>query len=159
MKTLLVAEYRDGKVLGSSNELVGFAEALGSDNAMVIIGDAGTLPAYSGKMYLADASFCGEFNPDVHKQVILEAVKKEQPDMIAFSHSSYGWDMAPRVAFALQAAQISEVVDVAQGELVVPLCNAKLRRNVASQTPITVVTVQAGAFAVPDTAADAVPKR
>lgn len=157
MKTLLVAEYRDSKVLGSSNELIGFAETLGSDNAMVIIGDADTLPAYSGKLYLADASFCGEFNPDVHKQVILEAVKKEQPDMIVFSHSSYGWDLAPRVAFALQAAQVSEIVDVAQGELVVPVCNAKLRRNVASQTPITVVTVQAGAFAVPDIA-DAVPQ-
>lgn len=150
MKTLLVAEYRDGKVLGSSKELVGFAEALGGESAMVIVGDPANLPEYSGKVYLADAAVCGEFNPDVHKQVILETVKKEQPDMIVFCHSSYGWDLAPRVAFALEAAQISEVVDVAQGELVVPLCNAKLRRNVASKTDITVVTIQAGAFAAPD---------
>lgn len=156
MKTLLVAEYRDGKVIGSSTELVGFAEALGSENVMVLVGDSATLPTYSGKMYLADATVCGEFNPDMHKQVILEVVKKEQPDMIVFCHSSYGWDLAPRVAFALQAVQVSEVVDVTQGELVVPVCNAKLRRNVASKTDITVVTVQVGAFTAPEIP-DAVP--
>jgi electron transfer flavoprotein alpha subunit len=66
--------------------------------------------------------------------------------MIAFSHSSYGWDLAPRVAFALRAAQVSELVDVADGALVVPVCNAKLRRNVKVKTAKTVVTLQAGAF-------------
>lgn len=96
MKTLLVSEYRDGKVLGSSNELVSFAEAL--------VGDENILPSCSGKMYLADATVYGEFNPDVHKQIILEAVKREQPDMIVFCHSSYGWDLALRVAFALNTA-------------------------------------------------------
>jgi electron transfer flavoprotein alpha subunit len=146
MKTLLVAEYRDGKVLGCSNELVGFAEAVGGENVMVLVGDEKALPGYAGKLYLADVAVCAEFNPDMHKQVILEVVSREQPGMIVFCHSSYGWDLAPRVAFALQAAQISEVVAVEQGELVVPACNAKLRRNIASLTGMTVVTIQAGAF-------------
>jgi electron transfer flavoprotein alpha subunit len=34
MKTLLVGEYRDGKLLGSTYELVAFAEKLGADSAM-----------------------------------------------------------------------------------------------------------------------------
>lgn len=156
MKTLLVAEYRDGKVLGSSKELVGFAEASGGENVMVLIGKENNLPAYAGKLYLADVVVCGEFNPDLHKQVIMEVVEKEQPDMVVFCHSSYGWDLAPRLAFALQAAQISEVVAVSEGNLVVPVCNAKLRRNVVSQTEKTVVTIQAGAFAAVD-APEAVP--
>lgn len=146
MKTLLVAEYRDGKVLGCSNELTGFAGAMGGESVMVIIGDDTSLPAYGGKLYLADAAACGEFNPDMHKQVILEVIQQEQPDMIVFCHSSYGWDLAPRVACALKAAQVSEVVAVKEGKLIVPVCNAKLRRSVESLTDKTVVTIQAGAF-------------
>ena len=107
MKILLVAEYRDGKLLGSSNELIGFAEKMAAENVMVLVGSDNTLPAYAGRLYLADAAACGEFNPDLHKQLILDVVAREQPDMIVFSHSSYGWDLAPRVAFALQAAQVS----------------------------------------------------
>ena len=157
MKTLLVAEYRDGKVLGCSNELSGFAGAVGGEQAMVLIGDVNlkALPACGGTLYLADASVCGEFNPDVHKQVILEVVKREQPDMIVFCHSSYGWDLAPRLAFALKAAQVSEVVAVTDGKLIVPVCNAKLRRSVECLTEKTVVTIQAGAFPAGDAAAGA----
>ncbi len=66
--------------------------------------------------------------------------------MVVFSHSSYGWDLAPRIAFALRAAQISEVVDVVDGLPVVPVCNGKLRRQVQSKTEVTIVTLQAGAF-------------
>jgi electron transfer flavoprotein alpha subunit len=113
---------------------------------MFLVGSDSALPQYGGKLYLADASTAGEYNPDGHKQLILDVVAKEQPDMVVFSHSSYGWDLAPRVAFALKAAQISEVVDVAGSAMVVPVCNAKLRRDVAAKTAQMVVTLQAGAF-------------
>lgn len=145
MKILLVAEYRDGKLLGSSNELIAFAQTMGAESAMVLVG-GDDVPAYSGKLYLADVAACGECNPDLHKQVILEVVAKEQPDMVAFCHSSYGWDLAPRVAFALEAAQVSEVVAVNDGKLVVPTCNAKLRRTIDCKSSTIVATLQAGAF-------------
>lgn len=146
MKILLVAEYRDGKLLASANELIGFAKTMGAESVMFVVGSENSLPGYDGTLYLADAAVCGEFNPDIHKQLVLDVVAKESPDMIVFSHSSYGWDMAPRVAFALQAAQVSEVVAVVDGMQVVPACNSKLRRNVKCSTKQTVVTLQAGAF-------------
>lgn len=146
MKILLVAEYRDGKLLSGYTELLGFAEKMGAETVMFLVGSESVLPAYAGKLYLADAAVCGEFNPDLHKQLILEVVAKEQPDMVAMMHSSYGWDLAPRVAFAMQAAQVSEVVEVKDGMLVVPACNAKLRRNIKCNTGKIVVTLQAGAF-------------
>lgn len=146
MKILLVAESREGKVLGGSYELVAFAATMQADSVMFLVGDEGGLPKYDGRLYLADAKVCGEYNPDVHKQLLLEVVTRENPDMIAFCHSSYGWDLAPRLAFALGAAQISEVVAVADGVPVVPVCNAKLRRDVKAKTDKTVVTLQAGAF-------------
>jgi electron transfer flavoprotein alpha subunit len=146
MKVLLVAEYRDGKLLGSSAELINFAQALDAESAMVLIGSATALPAYGGTLYLADAARAGEFNPSVHRQLILEVVRHEQPQMVVLPHSSYGWDLAPRLAIALNAAQVSEVVELKDGQLVVPACNAKLRRTVRPTTAVSVVTLQAGAF-------------
>ncbi len=119
---------------------------MAAESVMFLVGSDSALPSYAGRLYLADAGQCGEFNPEVHKQLLLDVIAREQPDMIAFSHSSYGWDLAPRVAYALRAAQVSELVDVVEGALVVPACNAKLRRNVQVKTGKTVVTLQAGAF-------------
>jgi electron transfer flavoprotein alpha subunit len=114
-----------------------------AESVMFLVGGDSALPKYDGKIYLADA---GEYDADTHKQLVLEVIAKENPDMIALCHSSYGWDLAPRIAYALKAAQISEVVDVVDGVPVVPVCNAKLRRDVKAKTTKTVVTLQAGAF-------------
>ena len=146
MKTLLVAEYRDGKLLNSTYELVAFAQALGAESAMFLVGSESALPQYDGALYLADSAACGEFNPAVHKQLLLDVIAKEQPDMLVFAHSSYGWDLAPRIALALGAAQVSEVVAIKDGVPVAPVCNSKLRREVKPKTAQTVVTLQAGAF-------------
>ncbi|WP_419175468.1 electron transfer flavoprotein subunit alpha/FixB family protein [Desulfosediminicola sp.] len=147
MKIVLIAEYRDGQMLSGYTELLGFAETMGAETVMFVAGSDAVLPAYDGKLYLADAAVCGEYNPDLHKQMILDVVAKEQPDMVAFCHSSYGWDLAPRVAFGMKAAQVSEVVEVKDGAMVAPACNSKLRRTVTCKTGQTVVTLQAGAFA------------
>ncbi|MCP3889049.1 MAG: electron transfer flavoprotein subunit alpha/FixB family protein [Desulfobulbaceae bacterium] len=146
MKTLLVAECRDGELLGSNYELVAFAQELGASSAMFLVGSDKTLPAYDGTLYLADSSKYSEFNPAVHKQLLLDVIAKEQPDLVVFSHSSYGWDLAPRIALALQASQVSEVVEVVDGIPVAPVCNSKLRRQVKSKSAQTVVTLQVGAF-------------
>jgi electron transfer flavoprotein alpha subunit len=150
MKALLIGEYREGKLLASTYELVAFARKLGAETAMFLVGGEADLPRYDGTLYLADAAKHGEFSPTAHKRLLLEAVAREKPDTIVFSHSSYGWDLAPRVALALNAAQVSEVVDVVDGSLVSPSCNAKLRRNLSSTTAVTVVTLQSGAFGLDD---------
>jgi len=146
MKILLIAESREGKLLGGSYELVAFAAKMNAESVMFLVGSDTVLPKYDGKVYLADVASAGEYNPDAHKQLILDVVGKENPDMIALCHSSYGWDLAPRIAYALKAAQISEVVSVVDGVPVVPVCNSKLRRDVKAKTAQTVVTLQAGAF-------------
>lgn len=146
MKALLVAEYRKGKLLSSSYELVAFAKKIKADSAMFLVGSNAALPQYNGTLYFAAADEYGEFNPEIHKQLLLDVIDKEQPQLVVFCHSSYGWDLAPRIACALGAAQISEVVDYVDGAAVSPVCNAKLRRTVRSKTPCTVLTLQVGAF-------------
>lgn len=146
MKLILVAECRDGEVLRNYTELIGFANKISSEHVMFMVGSDASLPAYDGTLYLADSSKHGEYNPTIHKQLLLDVIDREKPDMIVFAHSSYGWDLAPRVAWALGAAQVSEVVDYDGTNLIVPVCNAKLRRVVQVNTRLTVVTLQAGAF-------------
>jgi electron transfer flavoprotein alpha subunit len=146
MKLLLVAEYREGKLLGSINELLGFAQELAAETAVFLVGSDENVPHFSGNLYLADVNTHKEYNPEGHKALLLQAIDKEQPDLIVFSHSSYGWDLAPRLAYALEATQISEVVGVDGGDFIVPACNSKLRRQLKSLSAKTVLTLQAGAF-------------
>ena len=148
MKTLLIGEYREGKLLDTTYELLGFAAQLGGESAMFLVGSESQLPAWGGTLYLADAAVCGEYNPDLHKILILDAVAKENPDYVVFIHSSYGWDLAPRVAAGLKAAQVSEVIALADGGFEVGCCNAKMRRTVKPATAPAVLTIQAGAFPV-----------
>ena len=153
MKMLLVAEYRQKKLLENYTELLAFAGQYGAECTMFLVGDGADLPKFAGRLYLADFATFGEYNPDAHKRLLLEVVAQEQPTMIVFSHSSYGWDLAPRLAASLKAAQVSEVVAVDDGQLVVPACNAKLRRTVAGNGAVTIATLQAGAFSLADAAA------
>ncbi|MGE4559109.1 MAG: electron transfer flavoprotein subunit alpha/FixB family protein [Desulfobulbus sp.] len=146
MKTLLVAEFREGKLRTKYSQLIAFAQQLQADATMFLVGSPNELPQFDGTLYLADVAKYGEYNPTVHKQLLLEVIAKEQPEQIVFHHSSYGWDLAPRLAVALKAAQVSEVVAVEDGLPVVPVCNAKLRRKIKSSTTPTILTLQAGAF-------------
>ncbi len=148
MKTLLVAEYRGGKLLNSTYELVAFAEQLGAESAMFLVGSDSALPQYDGTLYLADAGKYSEFNPAVHKQLLLDAIAKEQPDLVVFAHSSYGWDLAPRISLAMNAAHVSEVVAIVDGVPIAPVCNSKLRRDVKAKTAQMVLTLQGGAFSL-----------
>jgi electron transfer flavoprotein alpha subunit len=112
MKALLVCEYQQAKLLESTYELLAFAEQLGAEKTMLLIGTEAQAPKFNGKVYLADAGKYGEYNPDMHKRLVLDVAQKEGCDYIVFLHSCFGWDLAPRVAVALQSAQISEIVAV-----------------------------------------------
>jgi electron transfer flavoprotein alpha subunit len=147
MKCLLIAESRGEKPLDSTYELLGFATLLGADTAMFLVGSDNRRPGWGGRLYLADAGKYGEYNPDLHKELILTAVEHEQPDYIVFSHSSYGWDLAPRVAASLRVTQVSEVIALTAEGFEVGCCNAKMRRTVKPTTAQVVLTIQAGAFA------------
>ncbi|MEJ2700568.1 MAG: electron transfer flavoprotein subunit alpha/FixB family protein [Desulfuromonadales bacterium] len=153
MKALLVGETRQGTLLDASYEALAFARKMGAEAVHFLVGKPGQEPRVDGRLYLADDDRFGEYSPETHKALLLEVIRQESPDLVVFSHSSYGWDLAPRLALALQAAQVSEVVDYVDGAFIAPLCNAKLRRRVTPRTPVTVVTLQAGAFSVAEEAA------
>jgi len=146
MKLLLVGEYRDGRLAAETAELFGFSAQLDAEVSMVLVGSADDLPAFDGRLYLADLETYGEYQPDVHKRLVLEAIEREQPNAVVFLHSSYGWDLAPRIAAAMWTAQVSGVVGIDDGGYVVESCNGKMLRTVHPETSVAVLTLQPGAF-------------
>jgi electron transfer flavoprotein alpha subunit len=146
MKTLLVCEVREGKLRDSAYELLAFAEALGGEREMLLVGDESQAPRFDGKLHVAAPGAGGEFDPGRHRALVVEAVRRSGADRVALVHSSYGWDLAPRVATALGASQISDVVAVSDGGFEVGCCNGKMRRLVTPRTGVVVVTIQPGAF-------------
>ena len=149
MKLLLVGECRDGRLATETAELFGFSARLDAEVSMALVGSADDLPAFDGRLYLANLETYGEFSSDVHKRLVLAAVEREQPDAVVLLHSSYGWDLAPRLAAAMQSAQISGVVGLDDDGYVVESCNGKMLRTVTPQTPVAVLTLQPGAFEAP----------
>jgi electron transfer flavoprotein alpha subunit len=146
MKTLLVGEYREGALLECTGELFGFSEAIGSEAAMFLVGDRDQVPAFDGTLYLADVKAYGEYNPEVHKRLLLKVIEEVNPDLVVFIHSSYGWDLAPRIAASLRIAQVSEVIGAVDNGYEVGCCNAKMHRQVIPSTSKAIITIQAGAF-------------
>ena len=147
MKALLVAESREGKTLPSIYELAEFARMAGAQIVMLQVGGRENPPKLDGKLYLADTKTAGELNPPLHAAMITDIAQKEGADMVLLSHSPYGWDLAPLVAQALGAAQISEAVDYKDGQFITPALNGKLRLSLKPATAKVVVTLQAGAVA------------
>lgn len=147
MKALLIGEVVQGKLTESFGELLGFAQAAGAEPVGLILGQTEDRPAFSGKLYLGGGP---EYAPRAHKAAALEVIEKEQPDLVVLMHSAYGWDLAPRLALAQDAAQVSEVTGYDSGLYVLGCCNGKLQRKVAPKPGLSVITLQAGAFGEQD---------
>ncbi|MEC9491814.1 electron transfer flavoprotein subunit alpha/FixB family protein [Flexistipes sp.] len=145
MKLLLVAEYKSKKFLESNYELIAFADKLKADYVMFGVGDETDLPKCEGKIYLADSEKAGEYNPSLHKKLIAEVMEKEKADFIVLPHTSYGWDLAPRLSAELAFPQVTEVVDVDDDNFILPACNGKLWRKVSTGGK-GIITIQGGAF-------------
>lgn len=151
MKTLLVFEYRRGKPAETNPELLAFAAALGGEFACAAVGGKAGLPDFPGTLYVGETTRFGEFDPALHADFVLQAARMSAADRIVFLHSSYGWDLAPRVAARLKAAQISNITGIVDGRFEVACCNGKMRRLVRPATAQTVLTIQEGAFPLGET--------
>jgi len=127
MKALIVCEYRDGKLLDSSYELAAFADRLGADKAMVLVGNESEMPRINGTLYLADAARYGNTIPTCTRGSSL----KPSRGQIRFNHfhAFLVW-LGPRAACSRgpEGRTDSEITNITQGTYEVGFCNAKLRR-------------------------------
>ena len=156
---LVVAEIQKDAIRESSYELVALArqaeKAGGHEvNGLVIgsgVGDLATQFASkgAGKTFVVDDAATADYNVDIWTNAIKAAAEASGADLILISNTPTGWDVAPRIAAALDCAFVSDAVSVeAKGSdwgFVRRVFNGKLNAEI-STSGTTVATVQPGAL-------------
>ncbi len=153
MSILIVTEIQKGAIREASYELVAFAQKVGGEYASLVIGSgveslAGDFAGKGGgKTYFADDPSLENYNVDGYSAAIQAGVAASGADTILISNTPSGWDVAPRVAAALDAGFISDAFDFRDGSYVRRIFNGKLDADVSSAGGNIVVSVQPGALA------------
>lgn len=158
---LVIGEIQNGKLRESTFELVGFARqlagGLGADVKSLVVGHGVQALAEDlakkggGEVLLADHELLGSYGVDAHNRAVRAAIEKAKPDVVLFSNTPSGWDLAPRVAAALDAGFVSDAFKVESegGKPVFTrrVFNGKLDARVVVNSLPVVATVQPGANA------------
>ncbi len=153
MSILIVTEIQKGAIREASYELVAFAQKMGVEYASLVIGSGidGLASEFGGKgggkTFVADDASLENYNVDGYSAAIQAAVAASGASMVLISNTPSGWDVAPRVAAALDAGFVSDVFDYQDGNFVRRVFNGKLDAQVSSSGSATVVSVQPGAIA------------
>jgi len=165
---LVIAEIQKGKVRESSYELVSFARKIGAATSREVKslvmgqGAAGFAEELAkkggGEVFLADDAALANYNLDAAFAAVKAAIAAASADVILLSNTPTGWDLAPRVAAALDAGFAPDCfnVEAEGGELVFfrRFFNGKLDARLRPAALPLVATMQPGATAAFEGAAD-----
>jgi electron transfer flavoprotein alpha subunit len=160
MKILAIAEQRAGTIRRSSEEIISAARTLvGADGEVhaVLLGPPGTAAAAAGLgavgadvIHVAEADELAESAPEVAAATIAELVRGGDYFAVLFAGSSFGKDVAPRVAARLDLPLASDATALALegGELVItrPVYAGRLFAQVVMAAPTRLVSVRPNVF-------------
>jgi electron transfer flavoprotein alpha subunit len=155
---LIVAEIRAGQIRESSFELATYAQKIAAASrreiTSVVLGKdvAALADAFAkkggGKVFVADDALLAHYCVESANAAIRAAVEASGADVILFSNTPSGWDVAPRIAAGLNAGFVSDCSDVADegGTLVFErrIFNGRLDAQVRVKADVVVATMQPG---------------
>jgi electron transfer flavoprotein alpha subunit len=156
---LIVAEIQKGAVREASYELAAFAHKVagGRTVASLVLGSgvAGEAQTFAkkggGQVLYVDRPELASYNVDLWTRAIRAAVDATSAELVLISNTPSGWDVAPRIAAALDSAYVSDAFNVESegGQLVFQrrVFNGKLDARVRPNADRVVATVQPGATA------------
>ena len=158
---LIVAEISKGKIREATFELAAAAQkvsgATGRDVKSLVTGQgvealaADLSKRGGGEVYLAEHEMLAGYNVEAHLAAIRAAIEASGADLVLISNTPTGWDVAPRVAAALDAGFVSDCfkIEADGGELAFyrRVFNGKLDAKMRAKAEKIVVTVQPGATA------------
>jgi electron transfer flavoprotein alpha subunit len=155
MKTLIVGEILDGALRAATLELVAFARKLGGDVVSLLVGSGIAARAEElskkggGKVLCTDHAALAAYTADAWTRVIRRAIDAEKPDLVLISNTPSGWDVAPKLAAALDTGLITDVFNLeADGNDIVflrRLFGGKFDARVRVSGSPRIATVQPGA--------------
>jgi electron transfer flavoprotein alpha subunit len=158
---LIVAEIQGGKIREASYELASFAQkiagASGRSVASLVMGQSVGAQADElakrggGKVYVAEHDLLANYNAESALAAIKAAVAASGADLVLISNTPSGWDVAPRVAAALDAGFVSDCffIGIEGSGLAFKrrVFNGKLDATIRASSEKVVATVQPGATA------------
>lgn len=168
---LVVAEHLDSELKKASAQTVGFAKDVQAITGGQIIGlvmgsgaqGVADAMAKTGvdKVILVDNPALANILAENMTPVVAQVAKQVGATVVATPATTTGRDFLPRVAGALEAGMISDVIEVynddAEGlSYKRPIWAGNLIAKVTSDTEITCVTVRTTAFSVPEEGSAAV---
>jgi len=151
---LIVAEIQKDKIRDATFEAAALAAKTGHDVKGLVLGQGVAAHAEefakrgASEVYLLEDDAVANYNVDAYSAAIRAAVDASGADIVLISNTPSGWDVAPRIAAALDAAFVSDCFDL-QGEgdaitYVRRVFNGKLDAKLSTRGR-TVATVQPGA--------------
>jgi electron transfer flavoprotein alpha subunit len=158
---LVVAEISGGQIREASYELAAFAQKLagasGRDVKSLVMGQGieGLAEQFSkrggGTVYAAEHELLKNYSAETAYAAIRAAIAASGADLVLISNTPSGWDVAPRIAAALDAGFVSDcfAIDVVDGHLTFKrrVFNGKLDAVISTSADKVVLTVQPGATA------------
>jgi electron transfer flavoprotein alpha subunit len=154
---LIVTEIQNGTIREASYELAAFANKLGGTVKSLVMGQGADSLASEfagkggGETYVADGEAFANYNVEAASAAIQAAVAASGANLVLVSNTPTGWDVAPRVAAALDAGFVSDCFKIEEegGKPVFHrrVFNGKLDATVSTSADVVVATVQPGATA------------
>jgi electron transfer flavoprotein alpha subunit len=154
-KTLIVGEIQEGVLREATLELVAAARQIGGDVVSLLLGSEIQSVAEElskkggGKVLVVDNPAFDKYTSDAYTQAIRKATEAESPDLILITNNPNGWDLAPKLAAALDAGIVTDVFKIEEdgGDLVFirRLFNGKFNARFRVSGSPRIATMQPGA--------------
>ncbi len=156
MSILVIAEHDNSKILASTRNTLAAAAALGGEVALLVAGAgcgeaakaAAAIPGVT-KVLVTDAPHYGEHLAE-NLAALVVGMAKGYTHILAPA-TSFGKNVAPRIAALLDVAQISDIIEVKSPDTFVrPIYAGNALATVQSKDAVKVITVRTTGFdAVP----------
>lgn len=117
-----MAEVKDGKITAVTREVQAAAMQLaakaGGEPSAVVLGRGSAelgkdlLASGAHKVYAVDDAALDSYNPDAFARALEQVIAKTGPKIVLFGQTDIGRDLAPRLAFKLNASLTMDAVEV-----------------------------------------------
>lgn len=162
MKVLVYVETKEGTPVQGSLELLTGAKELGETYAVAVEDkDVAEKAAALGAKVIVLKT--GDASEDAQTAALESYIKEVQPELVLFSGTQLGKDLAPRLAQRFGAGCVTDVTVIEQGEngleFVRPAYGGTVLERLAVSGPVQFATVRSGSFTKPEAAEGSVEEK
>ncbi|MBI2955320.1 MAG: electron transfer flavoprotein subunit alpha/FixB family protein [Chloroflexi bacterium] len=155
---LVLAEHRRGELREITFDLIArgrqLAEKAGAELVAVVLGRGtdgfcATLAQYADRVLVVEDDALRDFNSEPYQAVLAQLISERQPLLTLIGHTACGLDLAPSLAVQLDAALVTDCleVEIDGGKLtaVRPAYGGRVRASLqAREATHRIATIQAG---------------